>query len=569
MPIKRDEIQWDPIDVSQVQWEGGDSGKFRFASPETEKAGLGLIEQATEAAVKYLGEPAEAAAAKYAPTAYANRVLGNVPQDVMGISQGFTPEAMGALGSAMYNQPLQTTADIGSAALQGVGGFLADPLGTFERAPISTAMGLQAAQLARMPGRAAANMAAEAIYPKVRSGLAPQNRMLMDVFGKPEIQAALQEAPPGMTVPQALADINAPRAQAVARQAMALTPDETLAAQQAQGQARMEALSRIARTPQELAAAEEARGAAAKTGYEKAFRSEQPPISPELLNRPSMRVAVREAKNIAAETGETATPMSALHNVKLALDKIVSKPEDYGLGGAQKAAIAKTRQQFIDELSMNLDYARARADFAAQSVPINKMQVAQEILKSATEPLTEGATRAGVFARAVEEAPKTIKKATGQQFFTKLEDVLSPEEMEVVNSVRDEFRRTKLADEQAKLGAKASPEVEELASARVAPAMNIPFLNRTWTIANTLIKRSLGRIDEKLATEIGMMMQDPAELNRAIAAARKYERETKQGVEKLKARRQRVTQVTPKKVISGAVSVQNAMSPENRNAMAR
>jgi hypothetical protein len=261
--------------------------------------------------------------------------------------------------------------------------------------------------------------------------------------------------------------------------------------------------------------------------------------------------------------------MSALHNVKLALDKIVSKPEDYGLGGAQKAAIAKTRQQFIDELSMNLDYARARADFAAQSVPINKMQVAQEILKSATEPLTEGATRAGVFARAVEEAPKTIKKATGQQFFTKLEDVLSPEEMEVVNSVRDEFRRTKLADEQAKLGAKASPEVEELASARVAPAMNIPFLNRTWTIANTLIKRSLGRIDEKLATEIGMMMQDPAELNRAIAAARKYERETKQGVEKLKARRQRVTQVTPKKVISGAVSVQNTMSPENRNAMAR
>jgi hypothetical protein len=569
MPIKRDEIQWDPIDVSQVQWEGGDSGKFRFASPETEKAGLGLIEQATEAAVKYLGEPADVAAAKYAPTAYASRVLGNMPQDVMNISQGFTPEAMGALGSAMYNQPLQTTADIGSAALQGVGGFLADPLGTFERAPISTAMGLQAAQLARMPGRAAANMAAEAIYPKVRSGLAPQNRMLMDVFGKPEIQAALQEAPPGMTVPQALADINAPRAQAVARQAMALTPDETLAAQQAQGQARMEALSRIARTPQELAAAEEARSAAAKTGYEKAFRSEQPPISPELLNRPSMQVAVREAKNIAAETGETATPMSALHNVKLALDKIVSKPEDYGLGGAQKAAIAKTRQQFIDELSMNLDYARARADFAAQSVPINKMQVAQEILKSATEPLTEGATRAGVFARAVEEAPKTIKKATGQQFFTKLEDVLSPEEMEVVNSVRDEFRRTKLADEQAKLGAKASPEVEELASARVAPAMNIPFLNRTWTIANTLIKRSLGRIDEKLATEIGMMMQDPAELNRAIAAARKYERETKQGVEKLKARRQRVTQVTPKKVISGAVSVQNTMSPENRNAMAR
>ena len=430
-------------------------------------------------------------------------------------------------------------------------------------------LGVTAARGLVAPGAAAANALAEAAYPMARRVYSPTNRMLMDAFGQPEIQAALQEAPAGMTVPQALADVNAPQAQAVARQAMSMTPEATYGAQQAQGQARLEALSRIARTPEELAAAEEARAAAAKTNYGAAFRSEQPPISPELLNRPSMQVAVREAKNIAAETGETATPMSALHNVKLALDKIVSKPEDYGLGGAQKAAIVKTRQQFIDELSMNPDYARARAEFAAQSVPINKMQVAQEILKSATEPLTEGATRAGTFARAVEEAPKTIKKATGQQFFTKLEDVLSPEEMEVVNSVRDEFRRTKLAEDQAKLGAKAAPEVEELASAKVASAMNIPFLNRTWTIANTIIKRSLGKIDEQLATKIGMMMQDPAELNRAIAQARKYERETKQSVEKFKKAKKQALTFTPVEKIAGAVTVQNAMNPQNRNAMAR
>jgi hypothetical protein len=99
--------------------------------------------------------------------------------------------------------------------------------------------------------------------------------------------------------------------------------------------------------------------------------------------------------------------------------------------------------------------------------------------------------------------------------------------------------------------------------------MNIPFLNRTWTIANTIVKRTLGRVDEKLATEIGMMMQDPAELNRAIAKARRYEKETKQTVEKLKARRQRIMQVTPKRAVAGIASVQNAMAPENRNAMAR
>ena len=501
---------------------------------------------------------------------YLDVTAGNVPADLMNIAQGAYNVATDPL------QALQGVAEAAGSPLQ-TGGKLAGslyetirhPLDTFQRAPVSTVLGVTAARGLVAPGAAAANALAEAAYPMARRVYSPTNRMLMDAFGQPEIQAALQEAPAGMTVPQALADVNAPQAQAVARQAMSMTPEATYGAQQAQGQARLEALSRIARTPEELAAAEEARAAAAKTNYGAAFRSEQPPISPELLNRPSMQVAVREAKNIAAETGETATPMSALHNVKLALDKIVSKPEDYGLGGAQKAAIVKTRQQFIDELSMNPDYARARAEFAAQSVPINKMQVAQEILKSATEPLTEGATRAGTFARAVEEAPKTIKKATGQQFFTKLEDVLSPEEMEVVNSVRDEFRRTKLAEDQAKLGAKAAPEVEELASAKVASAMNIPFLNRTWTIANTIIKRSLGKIDEQLATKIGMMMQDPAELNRAIAQARKYERETKQSVEKFKKAKKQALTFTPVEKIAGAVTVQNAMNPQNRNAMAR
>jgi len=513
--------------------------------------------------------PANLQAQGYDPLAgYAERVAGNVPQDVMNIAQGFTPEAMGALGSAIYNRPLQTAADVGSAALQGAGQFLASPLETFANAPVSTAMGLQGAQLARMPGRVAANVLAEAVYPKFRAAKSPTNRMLLDVFGKPEIQAALQEAPEGFSVPQALADVNAPQAQAVAKQAMSLVPEETRAGQIAQGQARLEALSKIGRTPEELAAAEEARSTAGATNYRAALAQAAPQIPEEFFNRPTVAAANKVADSIEAETGRAATPMERLHNIKTGLDDVLRNPDKHGFPGLTKA-MKDTRAEFIDYLNTVPEYAKARADFAAQSVPINKMQVGQELIKAATEPVTEGATRAGMFARAVEEAPKTIKKATGQQFFDKLEDVLSSEEMDIVNNVRDQFRRDKLADEQARLGAKSAPEVEELASAKITPSLNIPFLNRTWTIANTLIKRSLGRIDEKLATEIGMMMQDPAELNRAIAKARRYAKETEQGAQKLRERRQRIMQVTPTRAISGAVSVQNTMSPENRNAMAR
>jgi hypothetical protein len=538
-----------------------DAEKFRFASPETEQAGVEFIGGLTKAAEDYFG-------GRPLPE-YAERVAGNIPQDIMAISQGFTPEALGAAGQALRERPLQTLSTAGSEMLRGAGRFLRSPAETFAEAPVSTMLGLQGAQLLRAPSRFAVNALAEAATPPVRRALSPANRMITDVFGAPEIQPALEAAAPGMSIPQALADVNAPRAQAVARQAAEIVPEATYAARQAQEASRAQRMAQVAGTPEELAAAQEARAAAAKTNYAEAFRQAAPNLPEDLLTRPSMKAAFKVADDLAAERGAAATPMEALHNVKLALDQIVSEPGDYGLAGAQKAAIQGTRKEFIRALEKNAVYKKARADFAAQSAPINRMQVAQQLQKSLTAPLTGEATRAGAFATAVEEAPRTIKKATGQQFFSKLEDILGPEDMKVVNDIRDEFRRTKLADEQAKLGRAAAPEVDELASARISSAMNIPFLNRAWTIANTVIKRSLGRIDEKLATEIGMMMQDPAELSKAITKAKQYEARTAEIAERAKGRRQGVVKAAPRQAISGAVSFQNVMAPENQNAMAR
>jgi hypothetical protein len=600
MPIDRSKIKWDdePINASKIQWDGGQ------AEPGFEQAGVGAIGRLGEMAVKYFGEPAEKLMSKTAPTAFVSRTLGNVPSDVTNIASGFTAPALAATGSALYNQPLGTLAGMGGAALEGAGQFLADPLGTFERAPVSTMFGLQAAQALRAPTRLATNVLAERAYPLARRAISPTNRMLTDVFGTPQIETALQGATPGMTVPQALADVNAPKAQAVARQAMSVVPEETRSAQLAQEQARRQALTGISGTPEDLTAAQELRSETAKQNYGRAFKQvmQATPEMTDIMGRPSMETAFSRAAQLAKERGktfqigkttpETITeskildefgrpvqkitpaeiakyPVQSLHYVKMALDDMVRDPETFGIGASEVGAIQDTRKAFISGLEKNPAYAKARSEYAAQSEPINKMQVLQALRKTVIEPVTEGATRAGMFARAIEEAPRTIKKATGQQFFTKLEDVLSPEDMDVVNSVRDEFRRTKLADEQATLGAKAAPEVEELASAKVTSALNIPFLNRAWTIANTVVKRSLGKIDEKLATEIGLMMQDPAELNRAIAKAKRYEKDTAKTVGKLREKRQKMVGQLPKQALYGSVSFQNAMSPQNQNAMAR
>lgn len=513
------------------------------------------------------GVPVGRAAAQYA-----EETLGNIPQDILNIAQGAYNVAADPRATAQAllqagAHPLETASTIGSQALKGAGQFIQHPLETFKQAPVSTALGLTAARglAPATPLGAAASLAPSVATPIVRNLLNPKARMYTEAFGAqtPEAINALAAARPGLTSTQALADINAPAIQAIGEKAIQQVPQEARAVQQAQEASRAARIGEIAGTPEQLALRQAAREAEATTNYSSAFKQAAPEIPEEFLARPAMKAAYQAADDIAKEYGGSATPMEKMHYVKLALDKIVSSPADFGLGGAQKAAIQNTRKEFIDQLEKVPEYAKARAAYAEQSVPINKMQIAQELQKALVAPLTGETTRAAMFARAAEEAPKTIKRATGQEFYSKLEDILSPKELAVVNDVRDEFRRTQLAKDQARL-AKASGE--DLASSQVGPISHLNLLNRVWTITNTIIKRSLGKIDQKLATEIGLEMLDPSQMKKALQAAQEYDARTKQIQAKLGARRP-----TPKPTpVSGAVTFQNVMAPQqNQNAMAR
>jgi len=503
---------------------------------------------------------------------YIDTTLGNVPQDVMNIGQGAYTAATNPLQTLQnVSEAVANPAETLSGVARGVGRFLQSPLQTFQQAPVSTALNLSGAGAVTAPLRAIPYTLAEHAYPMARNAFAPKARAYMETLGAqtPEAINALAAARPGMTVPQALADVNAPQLQTFAQAAMKQIPQEARAATMAQEQARAAELGRIAGTPKQLEFAKTVRDVEAKKNYAEAFKQAAPEIPEELLNRPSMKKAVSIADNIAAERGGAQTPMAKLHTVKLALDDMIRDPEQFGIGAAEAGAIKSTREKFIEELKKVPEYETARSKYAAQSQPINKMQVAQQLQKALTEPVTEGATRGGMFARAVEEAPKTIKKATGQTFFDKLEDVFSPEEMKVVNDVRDEFRRSKLSKEQADLGKAATPSAEELASSKLGSISHLNLLNRVWTIANTVVKRSLGKIDEKLATEIGMQMLDPAEFKKALTAAQEYSKATEKGVENIRARKAAVKKTIIPPAISGAVTFGNVMAPENRNAMAR
>lgn len=492
---------------------------------------------------------------------YIDTTLGNIPQDVMNIAQGAygaVTNPLAALQSVAeaVESPVETGAKLAGATYKAI----TSPFETFQQAPVSTVLGLTAARGLAAPVFAGAGGVGRTAAVKFRNAFDPKARMYGEAFGPEMPQAinALAAARPGMTSAQALADINAPVIQSVGENVTKLVPQEARAIQQAQEVSRAARIGQIAGTPEELAAARAARAARAAENYREAFKQAAPEIPEEFFDRPSVRAAAEVADSIAAERGRPAAPMERLHDIKVGLDTVLKNPSEHNLPGLDEA-LKSTRKAFIDYLNTVPEYAKARAEFAAQSVPINKMQVAQELQKALTAPLTGETTRAGMFARAAEEAPKTIKRATGQTFFTKLEDVLAPEEMNVVNDIRDEFRRTQLAKDQAKL---AKESGEKLASERFGGAPS--WLNPIWTIVNTIVKRSLGKIDEKLATQIGMEMLDPKQLRKTLEAAQEYNARTEA------IRRgagERKTMRAP--IVSGAVSFQNVLAPENRNAMAR
>lgn len=244
----------------------------------------------------------------------------------------------------------------------------------------------------------------------------------------------------------------------------------------AQEQARLRAVQGIGKSEGQLDQAIKSRAAQSKINYGDAGEDVITPDEGfrELLARPSMESVMRRAEKLAKEKGDifkigkdlpertvvgttrTRTggftketlpaevakyPVQSLHYVKMAMDDLIKNPERFGIGANESGAIAATQKKFIAWLGEKSDrYNMAREAHKAASLPINEMQVGQELEKSLKSTL--GTSERGVpFAKAVEDAPRTIKRATGQSMFESLDDVLKPDQVASVNKVVQELAR--------------------------------------------------------------------------------------------------------------------------------
>jgi hypothetical protein len=375
---------------------------------------------------------------------------------------------------------------------------------------------------------------------------------------------------------------------------------EYLARTTEQNAARKAVASKLAGTEAEKAAAISARDSskAINYGLSDVQTAKANATLTDLLSRPSMDLALSKAKELAKEEGasfgigvnkpasqrQVRDPVSLnmvtitdpaqfaqytgreLDYLKKGIDELLAKPKDNGLGPNQIRAIQKTKEQYLNWVDNEIPaYKTARETYGAQSKVIDQMDVAQYLKDKLESPLTEEKLRPGVFATAVKEAPKTIKNVLNQPRFSKLEDVLTPDQMAKIDSLSKEFERQANFETQASAGAKAGRQIPEASLGKLPN-----FLSKVVTFANAIISRLEGKLSQKLAIDLAYEMLSPERAATGLTKAMERQASMQQRGAAITGASAKVLQGAKSPTGLAAGQVNNALSnQENRNALAQ
>lgn len=243
-------------------------------------------------------------------------------------------------------------------------------------------------------------------------------------------------------------------------------------------------------------------------------------------------------RTVAAEYAQY--PGQALQDIKISLDSMLEKKSAAGptgetsLSKSQLADIKNVRDQFVTWMEDNLpSYKGARQQHAAASRDIDVRRVGQQLEGALTSPLNENVSRAAQFARAVENAPSTIKKATGETRFTDLSQILETGDSLKVAQVLEELSRTAEYQRLAGLG---KTQAKNMLIASELP--KVPNqLGWVRSAASRIMNKLEGKINEKTARTIAEASLDPAVMASLLEKAAAQAARTEQISNKIRAQK--------------------------------
>ena len=428
---------------------------------------------------------------------------------------------------------------------------------------------------AKVPGAKTTTKVTKATVNKMRDIIDPKTKFYMDVAegrGAELIRAARApeaEIIPGVrpTFAQATADVGLPRVAAVGEQAAKLQPTEALRIKDVQEAARVGEIKAIEQTPAALKAAEKARRQASEPFYVRAEKAgDVVDVTPTLSyietlikENPGNDVLLTELRKIGRGlTDETGAPRVNAKEISSSIDGVKSMlaKEDNAFIKGELTAI---KDQLVSAVPGMKEGQRA---FRKGSQPINEMKIGKFLREKLEAPLPEGAQRAGVFAGAVREAPRTIRQALDNTpRYENLTEALSPDNQARVDRVMMDLSRDARVKELTQMGREAAPELARPAGTFSLP----PLLDRVATIANEILRRLEGKINEKMAMEIALEFLDARKAADALETAmrRSGGRGAAAAPRRPSGPISRMVKRTP------VTTAPNTMADENRNRMAR
>lgn len=178
-----------------------------------------------------------------------------------------------------------------------------------------------------------------------------------------------------------------------------------------------------------------------------------------------------------------------------------------------KAALAKEDNKFItgeltDIKNMLTDaipgMKTAQETFKTMSKPVNKMEVGQYLEGKLTSAVNENKLTPAAFASAMENAPSTIKRATGMPRFESMAQILDPADMAKLDAIRADLARQSEFATQLQFGRAAGDNIPATGEAQLPNVMS-----RIASISNAIMQKLQGRINRKVAIELATEMLDP------------------------------------------------------------
>lgn len=348
-----------------------------------------------------------------------------------------------------------------------------------------------------------------------------------------ELEASREIVPGSIpTAGEAAAPAGSAEFSALQKLAASRQPSEYDVMARAQDLARIKQVRTVGQTPAALVAAEAERKAAADPLYEAARASAAPvntqpiiaKIDDLLKKNPGNRELVIELQNVRNGLVKTESiPRTNAQEVSSVLD-------------GMKAAISKKDNAFIKGHLIGLKnslaaaipgYENAQRVFTEKSAPINQMQIGQELEKKLVPALADfeasPAQKASTYANALREGANTVKRATGEPRYEELSQILSPQQMDAVNSVASDLARKARYDQLARQGGEATRKVLGQEFPR-APMSG--YLERTVTVMRAIFNQLEGKGGERTLDYLAEKMRDPREMARIMRAAtpsqRKY-----------------------------------------------